>query len=80
MVANFFESNPLSLFNSIFSLNLPLILSVFSNSFSIEPYSARNFLAVFSPTPGSPGILSTESPIMPRKSITCSGSVISNFF
>ena len=78
IVASFFESNPASLLASIFSRSLPLILSVFDNKFSILPYSLRNFLAVLSPTPGSPGILSTESPFIARKSITCIGSDISN--
>ena len=44
-----------------------------------SPYSAINFLAVLSPTPGNPGILSTASPFIPRKSITCLGSFTSNF-
>ena len=43
----------------------------------IEPNSFNSFFAVTSPTPGKPGILSAASPIMPRKSITCSGRSIS---
>ena len=39
----------------------PLIQS--SWAFSIEPNWAMIFVAVFSPTPGIPGILSEESPI-----------------
>ena len=70
IVASFLESNPNSLFDSIFSFNLPFNLSVLANNFSILPYSAINFLAVLSPTPGSPGILSAESPFIPKKSIT----------
>ena len=42
------------------------------------PYSPINFFAVFSPTPGTPGILSTASPHKPSISITCIGSLISN--
>ena len=39
-----------------------------------------NFFAVFSPTPGKPGMLSTESPIIPKKSITWIGFFTSNLF
>ena len=80
IVANFFERIPLSELFSIFSLNFPFISCVFCKRFSIEPYWFINFFAVFSPTPGSPGILSTESPIIPKKSMTCIGSLTSNFF
>ena len=38
-----------------------------------------SFLAVFSPIPGIPGILSTASPHKPNISITCSGLSTSNF-
>ena len=64
--ANSFDNKPSSLLASIFSFNLPLILYVLFKRFSIEPYSAKNFFAVLSPTPGNPGILSTESPIIPK--------------
>ena len=70
IVANFFDNIPFSTLFSIFSLNFPLTFSVFFKRFSIDPNSDINFLAVFSPTPGNPGILSTESPIIPKKSIT----------
>ena len=66
IVANFFESKPKSILDSILSFSLPLTLSRFLKRFSISPNSLRNFLAVLSPTPGNPGILSTLSPIMPR--------------
>ena len=79
MVASSFERIPNSLEASTFSFIFPLRSAVFSNNFSIDPYWAKNFLAVFSPTPGNPGILSTESPIIPRKSITCSGLSTPNF-
>ena len=79
IVASFFDRIPLSLLDSIFSRNFPFISAVFSNKFSIEPYRFINFFAVFSPTPGRPGMLSTESPIIPRKSITCTGLSTSNF-
>ena len=39
----------------------------------------RGFWAVFSPTPGQPGILSEASPINPKRSITCSGRSTPNF-
>ena len=80
IVASFLDNKPNSLLFDIFSFNLPLTSSKFLYNSSIEPYSLRNFFAVFSPTPGRPGILSTESPIIPKKSITCSGSLISNLF
>jgi len=66
IVASCFESNPNSLLAITFSFILPLSWSVLSNSPSILPYAAINFLAVLSPTPGRPGILSTESPIIPK--------------
>ncbi len=57
----------------------PLILSAFSKTFSNVPYSANNLAAVFSPTPGIPGILSTASPIIPKISITWLTSLIFHF-
>ena len=80
ILANSLESNPNSLDASTFSFIFPLSLSVLAKRFSMEPNSAINFFAVFSPTPGSPGMLSALSPIIPRKSITCSGVSTSNFF
>ena len=55
-----------------FSPTAPFILSALSSTDSSDPYSANNFAAVFSPTPGIPGILSTASPIMANMSITWS--------
>ena len=78
MVANFLDKIPCALLASILSFKAPFSLSVLSKRFSIEPNSANNFFAVFSPTPGNPGILSTASPIIPKKSITCNGCSISN--
>ena len=66
IVANFFDKKPRSLLSSIFSFNFPFKCSMFSINPSREPYSFKNFLAVLSPTPGRPGILSTESPIIPK--------------
>ena len=79
MVAKVLDNIPFSLLASMFSFILPFSLSVFAKRFSIVPNSLSNFLAVTSPTPGSPGILSAVSPIIPRKSITWSGCSISNF-
>ena len=79
IVANFFERIPSSLFCSIFSFNFPFSSDVFFKSSSIEPNCFINFLAVLSPTPGSPGILSTESPFIAKKSITCDVFETSNF-
>ena len=79
IVANFFERIPSSLFCSIFSFNLPFNSDVFFNSSSIEPNCFINFLAVLSPTPGRPGILSTESPFIAKKSIICDVFETSNF-
>ena len=42
---------------------------------SIVGKAAKIFPAVFSPTPGTPGILSAVSPISPFISITCSGVI-----
>ena len=78
MVANFLDNIPNAALASILSFMAPFNWCVLAKRFSIEPYSAKNFFAVFSPTPGSPGILSAASPIIPRKSITCSGLSISN--
>ena len=46
---------------------------------SMEPNWAISFLAVFSPTPRMPGMLSEASPQRPRRSITWRGSLTSNF-
>ena len=64
--ANFFDKIPSSLLSVIFSPSFPVISYDFSRSVSKFPYCFINFFAVLSPTPGSPGILSTESPIIPR--------------
>ena len=66
MRASFLDITPSALFSSIFSLSFPLSSLVLASRFSIEPYCAKNFFAVLSPTPGKPGMLSTESPIIPK--------------
>ena len=45
------------------------MLSIFSKTASTEPYSFINLKAVFSPTPGTPGMLSDLSPISPLTSM-----------
>ena len=74
IVANHLLIFACSTYNRIFSCNFPLSLSVFSKMASMLPNSWINFLAVFSPTPGTPGILSDASPHKPKISITCRGS------
>ena len=66
IVANFFDNIPKCLLFSILSLSFPFNSPVFLSKFSILPYVDINFLAVLSPTPGSPGMLSDESPIIPK--------------
>ena len=43
------------------------------------PYCWSHFAAVFGPTPGTPGTLSTESPTSAWKSMTCSGRTPQSF-
>ena len=90
IVARNFEKAICSLLVSTFVLRAPLSWSVCSNKFSMLPNSLISFWAVFSPTPGQPGILSEASPIKPSRSMTCrvddrsyfaftsSGPIISN--
>jgi hypothetical protein len=70
MVAKNLEKTISSLLASILVLTAPFNFSVFSKRFSILPNSEISFWAVFSPTPGQPGILSEASPIKPNMSIT----------
>ena len=49
------------------------MVSAFSKSLSNEPNLLINSAAVFIPIPGTPGILSTESPANDCTSITFSG-------
>ena len=53
-----------------------LIVSTFFNNSSKEPNWLINSAAVFTPIPGTPGILSTESPANDCTSITFSGGII----
>ena len=77
MVPNSLDKYANSLFCSIFSLVFPFNSSLPSSiclyRFSIEPYFFISSSAVFSPIPGTPGILSELSPISPLTSISCFG-------
>ena len=73
MVAISRERNAESLLSRTFSNCLPFRSSRCSYRPSKLPYFDRNFAAVLSPTPGTPGILSAESPFSPRKSGNWSG-------
>ena len=57
----------------------PVILSALSSTPSKVSYNFKSLAAVFSPTPGIPGILSEASPIKPNISTTCSTLAISHF-
>ena len=72
MVANFLLMIADALPARTFSPIEPVILSALSNTFSSVSYCFNNLAAVFSPTPGIPGILSDASPINPNISTTCS--------
>ena len=78
MVARNLEKVMSSLLVSTFVFKAPFNWSVLANNFSMLPNWAISFCAVFSPTPGQPGILSDESPIKPSISITCKGDSMSN--
>ena len=68
-----------SLFSSIFSFCFPFKsdspFSNFSYILSIVPYFCISDSAVFSPIPGTPGMLSDVSPCNPFTSINCFGSI-----
>jgi len=72
MVARNLEKAIISRFASTLVLSAPFSRSVWASRFSMLPNSATSFCAVFSPTPGQPGMLSEESPISPSMSMTCS--------
>ena len=76
---NCFERIANSLFSIIFSLCFPFksssFFSIFSYKLSILSYLCIIYHAVFSPTPGTPGILSDVSPCKPFTSTSCSGSI-----
>ena len=72
MVARNFEKRIFSAFSMSFRPMAPLMPGAASRRASMLLYSVRSLIAVFSPTPGQPGILSAASPISPSMSITCS--------
>ena len=78
MVARNLENMIISLLVSTFVFKAPFNSSEWERRFSMLPNCAISFCAVFSPTPGHPGILSEESPINPSMSMTCSGDSILN--
>ena len=79
IVPNVLDKKAKSLLFSIFSFCFPFKsacpFSNFSYSFSILSYFFIRFNAVFSPIPGTPGILSDVSPCNPFTSINCFGSI-----
>ena len=78
MVARNLEKVIISLLFSTLVRSAPFKSSTCSSKFSMLPYSAINFCAVFSPTPGHPGILSEASPMSPSISMTWEGDWMSN--
>ena len=77
IVANSFDILAISLLFSMFSRALFFfICSVLFKMFSISPNCSNKDNAVFSPIPGTPGMLSEASPIKPFNSTTCSGVML----
>ena len=73
------DKNAKSLFSSNFSFCFPFKsdspFSNFSYILSMFPYFWISDNAVFSPIPGTPGMLSEVSPCNPFTSINCFGSI-----
>ena len=78
IVARNLEKVIISRLFSTLVFKAPFSWSVCSRRFSMLPNSLINFCAVFSPTPGQPGMLSDASSISPNMSITCWVDWISN--
>ena len=74
MVARRLESSACSANCSIRSRCLPLRSPARPISSSTVPNCASSFCAVLSPMPGTPGMLSTESPTSASTSTTCETS------
>ena len=70
IVANDLDIRPCCWKRSTFSFCLPFSSWTFANKPSMEPYFATKAFAVFSPIPGTPGILSEASPHKPKISMT----------
>ena len=78
MFARNFEKVIISLLVSTLVLSVPFSSLEWERRFSMFPNWAISFCAVFSPTPGQPGMLSDESPINPSISMTCKGDSMLN--
>ena len=75
-VASVFDTRASSAWFVRFSLRLaPEILSMFPSTPSSDPCSWSSCEAVFSPMPGTPGMLSEVSPFSPTKSGISSGAM-----
>ena len=79
IVARNLENSIIFRLASTLVFKAPFSSAEWERRFSMLPYCAINFCAVFSPTPGQPGMLSELSPISPSISMTCAGDWISNF-
>jgi len=75
IVASCLDSSALSCPASTFCLSAPFSSWAWSRRFSTWWYSDSSFSAVFSPTPGMPGMLSELSPIRPFRSRIWSGTM-----
>jgi len=69
----------LSPHSAIFSPCLPPIRAALSRMFSTVPHSRTSLQALFSPMPGTPGMLSDASPHRARMSRTSTGSSMPYF-
>ena len=74
IVARSYDRYAISLLLTSFSCNLPFVSSICAYTPSKVPYLASKSLAVFSPTPATPGMLSEASPINDLRSIICDGA------
>ena len=73
IVARNFEKRIASALSISFFCSAPFIWWVLSRRFSTEPQVFISLAAVFSPTPGHPGMLSLTSPSRASRSITWAG-------
>ncbi len=75
IVARSFESRACSACSRMFFARAGESSSTCSITASSEPYCATSCPAVLSPIPGTPSMLSEESPLSPMKSGICSGRI-----
>ena len=73
MVASRLDSSACSRLVSRVCFTRPVNSPAWASRLSSVPYWAMSFIAVFSPMPGTPGMLSDASPISASTSTTCSG-------